>query len=370
MPNAIPLRRLKWYDITAADDRGNVMQSIRLNRIFGAGAFVCAFIGAASAQTPTPQWQKVCQASPDTNCATFVQPDTGANRNSLGVQILEPTRDSTDKLLRIIVFRNDAPASDSGTIEIVVDAKRFAEMQFSECPSKVCAGQRPITEAEIGLLERAKTIEVKSGTLTLNLPVGNLAEVRAARGMSADEYKEAQARSFSEAIKQAEAKSKKLAEETAKPPRDPDKENCGSVMLEDREAIAACDRAIKSGKYKGRELADLYHTRGLSHGSNGRPELGNADFNAAIRADPSYAPAYAERGDDYLHARKFDLAIKDFNEALRLGGEDTTVLFSRGLAYRSSGQRALAIADFRRVYKLNPRIGAALDALRELGVEP
>lgn len=154
------------------------------------------------------------------------------------------------------------------------------------------------------------------------------------------------------------------------PVRDPDKEACAGLADDDDETIKACDRAIKSGKYKSRELADLYHTRGLTHGSNGRRQLATADFNAAIRADPTYAPAYAERGDDYLFERKFDLAIQDFNEALRLGGEDTTTLFSRGLAYRGKGDRARAIADFRRVYQLNPDIKVARDVLRELGVEP
>ncbi len=333
-------------------------------------ACLCIPASAPHAQPASPQWSKLCEELPDTNCATWIQLKTGKLDEMVGVQIIEPKGESPSKFLRVYAFFAEAPASQSGAFQIALDSKPFAELPFVQCQDKSCIGQRPITAEEIALLESTKTIRVQSGVLTVDVPAGDLAAARASRGVSVAESKEAYERRLENAKKQGAAISKKLAEDTATPPRDPDKENCGSILLPDNEAIAACDRAIASGKYKGRDLADLFHTRGLKFGTMGQAERGTADFNAAIRADPTFAPAYAERGSDYLHAQKYDLAIRDFNEALRLDSSDTSTLFSRGLAYRSLGQRDRAIADFRRVYQLNPRIEVARKVLREIGVEP
>lgn len=62
MPNAIALRRLKWYDGTAADDRGNVMQSFDLNRKLRAG-LICLVLAIlfAGAQIPTAAAQSALE---------------------------------------------------------------------------------------------------------------------------------------------------------------------------------------------------------------------------------------------------------------------------------------------------------------------
>src|SRR5690242_17752082 len=60
-------------------------------------------------------------------------------------------------------------------------------------------------------------------------------------------------------------------------------------------AIAACTRAIKSGRFKGNDLARLYVDRGSVYGAKGDTDKAIADFNEAIRLDPTFGPAYYNR---------------------------------------------------------------------------
>src|SRR5262245_10529468 len=62
-------------------------------------------------------------------------------------------------------------------------------------------------------------------------------------------------------------------------------------------AIAACDRAIASGKFTGRELAALYTNRGVEWRAKGNLDRAIADYTEAIRIDPTFAGAYYARGN-------------------------------------------------------------------------
>ena len=42
------------------------------------------------------------------------------------------------------------------------------------------------------------------------------------------------------------------------------------------------------------------------------------DFDEAIRLDPKYARAYAERGYAWLAKGNYDQALKDYDQAIRL----------------------------------------------------
>src|SRR5262245_36874673 len=57
-------------------------------------------------------------------------------------------------------------------------------------------------------------------------------------------------------------------------------------------AIAACSRAIASGKYRGRNLAILYYNRGLEWRAKGDLDRAIAEYDEAIRLDPKYVLAY------------------------------------------------------------------------------
>jgi tetratricopeptide (TPR) repeat protein len=159
-------------------------------------------------------------------------------------------------------------------------------------------------------------------------------------------------------------------------------------------AIAACSRAITSGRYKGHALATVYGNRGVEWKLKKEYDRALADQSEAIRIDAAFADAfynrcirnlkedydqalgdcsraielgpsanamspsgarlgddvtssdyYRERGFTYLRKREYDHAIADFDNAIRLNPKNPKSFENRGLAYEAKGDAARAQAD-------------------------
>src|SRR5262249_5532558 len=108
-------------------------------------------------------------------------------------------------------------------------------------------------------------------------------------------------------------------------------------------AIAACTRAIESGRYKGRDLAVIYSKRGKAWNAKDR-DRAIADHTEAIRLDPKNAVAYFSRGYAWL-AKDEDRAIADFNEAIRLNPQYASAYNNRGVLWSAKGYLDRAITD-------------------------
>jgi tetratricopeptide (TPR) repeat protein len=168
-------------------------------------------------------------------------------------------------------------------------------------------------------------------------------------------------------------------------------------------AIAACTRAIKSGRYSGHALATKYTNRGaewnnkqdydraiadldqalkldkkyadafynrcVSYNGKENFDRATADCSAAIRlgADPSVLNAtgserlsldhstsdyYSARGFSYHGKKDYDRAIADYDEAIRLYPDRPTTIKNRGLAYQAKGDTERANADFEKAKQL------------------
>jgi hypothetical protein len=83
------------------------------------------------------------------------------------------------------------------------------------------------------------------------------------------------------------------------------------------EAIAACTRAINSGRYNGRQLAALFNNRCAEWNGKQESDKAIADCNQAIRLNPNYANAFNNRGNTYNNKGQYDRAIEDCNQAIR-----------------------------------------------------
>jgi len=131
------------------------------------------------------------------------------------------------------------------------------------------------------------------------------------------------------------------------------------------EAIAACTRAITSGRYRGNDLARLFINRGVEWVKKDEHVIAIDDFNQAIRLNPNYATAFYLRGNAFDSKGQYDAAIEDYTQAIRLdptkGGYSVVggVFLNRGGAYSSKGQSDRAIDDFNQAIRLNPSFSAA-----------
>ncbi len=61
--------------------------------------------------------------------------------------------------------------------------------------------------------------------------------------------------------------------------------------------IAACTRAIQSGRWRGRDLAWAFIDRGNGYEGGGDPDRAIADYQAAIRLETNDANAYIGLGN-------------------------------------------------------------------------
>lgn len=103
---------------------------------------------------------------------------------------------------------------------------------------------------------------------------------------------------------------------------DPDFRACEKSSGDD--AIAACDRAIASGKFTGRSLSYLYSDRGFMRMQKGELDLALADLDEAARIDSTNFYAFWNRGAVYTARGDFDRAQQDLTAALALKPDKTS----------------------------------------------
>jgi hypothetical protein len=90
------------------------------------------------------------------------------------------------------------------------------------------------------------------------------------------------------------------------------------------DGIAACDRAIASGKFTGRNLSYLYSDRGFMRMLKGDVDRALADLNEAARIDSSNFYAFWNRGAVYAARGDLKRAQEDFTAALALNPDMTS----------------------------------------------
>ena len=127
------------------------------------------------------------------------------------------------------------------------------------------------------------------------------------------------------------------------------------------EAIAACTRAISSGRFHCHNLAVVYYNRGVEYQNEGDLDRAIVDYTEAIRLDPNYVFAYSNRRwARALAGRDLAQALDDCNEALRLRPGDGDTLNSRGLVQLKLEAFDLSVADYSAAIAQNPKDASSL----------
>jgi lipoprotein NlpI len=154
----------------------------------------------------------------------------------------------------------------------------------------------------------------------------------------------------------------------------PDDKLCeGSAETVD-DRIAACTRAITSGKHSTNNLARTFSNRGGLWTAKGDYDRAIADFSEMIRLSPQEPAGFNNRGTAWRAKGDYDRAITDYNEAIRLNPQhpQQAVAFNnRGMAWAAKGDYDRSISDYNEAIHLNPKYARALNnrgvALNEKG---
>lgn len=96
------------------------------------------------------------------------------------------------------------------------------------------------------------------------------------------------------------------------------------------------------------------YQRGVAHWLKGNVERAMADFNEAIRFDPTFSAAFCDRGTVFCDRLEYARAIADFSEAIRLDPQYARAYNNRGYAYKQLGDLDRAIADYTEAIRINP----------------
>ena len=142
-----------------------------------------------------------------------------------------------------------------------------------------------------------------------------------------------------------------------------DREDCAATGNPDQ-SIAACARVIADDSETAANRVVAYKNRGHAYYNKKDYDGAIADYNEAIRLDPSqvltyHVVAYVNRARIYSDKKDYDRAIADYGEAIKLDPKLVTAFNLRGLAYLNKRDLDSALADFNEAIKLNPNFTAA-----------
>jgi len=139
-------------------------------------------------------------------------------------------------------------------------------------------------------------------------------------------------------------------------------EDCFKATLDETgdRAIAICGRILAEGRVQGRNLARTHNNRGLGYLANQEIDKAMAEFDAAIRADPTYPFAYDNRGDIWRRRGQPDRAIAEYNEAIRQDPSFISAYVNRAITFEQMGNRSSARADYEAALEMTGN-GRAID---------
>src|SRR6185437_6149680 len=103
------------------------------------------------------------------------------------------------------------------------------------------------------------------------------------------------------------------------------------------------------------DLEQALKARGLMYQRQNKQKEALADYDAAVRLQPSDASAYDMRGTAYAGTGQMDRAIADYDKTLQLQPHNVAAHVNRGFAYIVKRQYKQAIADLDAALELSPK---------------
>lgn len=132
---------------------------------------------------------------------------------------------------------------------------------------------------------------------------------------------------------------------------------CNDAASSDIQTIVGCTNLIKSGREKKHDLVIDYNNRGVAFYNKKDFDKAIADYNAALKLDPEYAPSYNGRCAAFNAKGNAALAIADCDQAIQIDPKFAWAYNNRSIAKRAKGDSAGADADIAKARELDPKIG-------------
>ena len=116
-----------------------------------------------------------------------------------------------------------------------------------------------------------------------------------------------------------------------------------------RLVIAECDKTLEQDP----NFYEAYSVRGKAYDHLGQSEAAMKDFDAALKAHPTYKTWY-DRGSHFLKVREYDRAISDLTESIAADPDSAGSYVNRGSAYLAKNETDKAFNDFSRAAEVDP----------------
>jgi tetratricopeptide (TPR) repeat protein len=118
--------------------------------------------------------------------------------------------------------------------------------------------------------------------------------------------------------------------------------------------VSSCTELIDAGVVSGKLLAALFNNRGLAYHMGRDYARSIADFDEAIRLDPTSDSAFLNRARSYVLQKKYDLALADYDKAIELDPKNAGAYMNRGNVHHERGDTERAIADYGAAIQIRP----------------
>lgn len=135
--------------------------------------------------------------------------------------------------------------------------------------------------------------------------------------------------------------------------------------------LAACNQALRDEALSPRERAATLVNRGVLRLRTRAFDQAIADFNAALRINPSLGEALVNRGAARIGQHRYSDALGDLERGSSLGAsEPEKAWFNRGLAHEGLGDLPAAYRAYSQAAALKPDWDAPKKELARFTVRP
>lgn len=128
--------------------------------------------------------------------------------------------------------------------------------------------------------------------------------------------------------------------------------DCQDDEIDNDERRTICSHIIDDASHPEDVRAEALLNRGIVFLEENKPAQAMADFEEAVRLNPTYPAAYAYRGEASKATGQLARALEDYDKAISLDDASSDLYAYRGDIHLKLGERDKARADFQAALKL------------------